>query len=295
MLGTSLVVEILLLLLALLVGVAFGTARRGCPLMAIMGRWAFWLGSSLGCALALHQFGISTRPVWALALFCFMLWFLLETAYNWMAIDALSRSDLPLFPVFRENSRGPEWPAAPRFIELREQLRKMGLRNVVSLVAEINGEPVMRCPVYETEDRLTRMQVLFLPHHSGAIQVSYAFSSLTEDGRRIVTDNFFLPFGGFYPESMEVVRKPWTRSLKRLLKVHEARLRKHGTPLVPWDISPTQDLNEQQGEIERVNTTLGFLVPVNQRSERGKITREGRYRIWQELWMLKYLGLSKSY
>jgi hypothetical protein len=165
-------------------------------------------------------------------------------------------------------------------------------------VAELNGEAVMRCPIYETADGLRRVQVLFLPHHSGAIQVSFAISSITQDGRRIVTDNFFLPFGGFYPEDMDVVRKPWTRSLKRLTHHHERRLRALEAlqiPLARWDTNPDQDLNNQQREIERVNTSLGFLVPVQERSQRGKITREGRYRVWMELWTLKYLGISKSY
>ena len=295
MFGVSLVVEGILIVLALLVGLSFGSARRGCPILAIFGRWFFWLSGSLGIALLLHYFDVSSRPLWALALFCFLLWFLLETLYNWLAIDALSRSELPLFPDFRQNTRGNEWPAQPRFIQLREMLRKMGLKMTVSLIAEINGEPVMRCPVYESADALRRVQVLFLPHHSGAIQVSFAVSSQTEDGRRIVTDNFFLPFGGFYPEEMEVVRKPWIRSLKRLMRIHERRLQKLGAQLRPWEGDPAQDLNQQQREIERVNTNLGFLVPAHLRPERGKITREGRYRVWMELWTLKYLGIAKSY
>ncbi len=293
--GASTVVEAVLILLALLGGLAFGSARRGCPIMAIFGRWVFWLGGSLGVALALHHLEFSSRPLWSIAAFCFLLWFLLETLYNWLAIDALSRSELPLFPNFRENERGNEWPAAPRFIRLRETLRKMGFKSVATLVAELDGQPVMRCPVYETADGLTRLQILFLPHHSGAIQVSYSFSSRTEDGRRIVTDNFFLPFGGFYPEKMEVVRKPWTRSLRRLARLHERRLSAISTPLISWDVDPRQDLNEQQRDIEHTNTRLGFLVPVPQRPELGKITREGRYRIWLELWMLRYLGIAKSY
>ena len=55
------------------------------------------------------------------------------------------------------------------------------------------------------------------------------------------------------------------------------------------------DLNEAQRELDLVNTELGFLNPKGAREERGKITFEGRYRVWKEIWMLNYLGRSARY
>lgn len=41
---------------------------------------------------------------------------------------------------------------------------------------------------------------------------------------RYVTDNLYLPFGGFYPENWLVERLPWRRSLPRLMARHEQRM-----------------------------------------------------------------------
>ena len=40
---------------------------------------------------------------------------------------------------------------------------------------------------------------------------------------------------------------------------------------------------------------LGFLHPHPEREDFGKITHEGRYRVWKEIWMLNYLGRSARY
>jgi len=55
------------------------------------------------------------------------------------------------------------------------------------------------------------------------------------------------------------------------------------------------DINAAQNELDRLNTELGFLVPHAEREEQGKITHEGRYRVWKEIWMLDYLGRSSRY
>lgn len=59
---------------------------------------------------------------------------------------------------------------------------------------------------------------------------------------------------------------------------------------MPWTTEPLGDLNLQQRELEEVNTELGFLFPRSQREDHGKITYEGRYRVWKELWLLNYFG-----
>ena len=47
--------------------------------------------------------------------------------------------------------------------------------------------------------------------------------------------------------------------------------------------------------MEQINTELGFLLPHAEREEFGKITPEGRFRIWKEAWLLDYFGLSTRY
>ena len=55
------------------------------------------------------------------------------------------------------------------------------------------------------------------------------------------------------------------------------------------------DLNVQNSELDRLNTEMGFLHPHHERDDLGKITHEGRYRVWKEIWMLDYLGLPTRY
>ena len=50
-----------------------------------------------------------------------------------------------------------------------------------------------------------------------------------------------------------------------------------------------------QHELDQLNTALGFLHPLHEREDLGKITHEGRYRVWKEIWMLNYLGRAARY
>jgi hypothetical protein len=76
---------------------------------------------------------------------------------------------------------------------------------------------------------------------------------------------------------------------------HKARLARVTDPLVPWQTDPLADLNAQQHELEQVNTELGFLFPRALYEEHGKITYEGRFRVWKEILMLNYFGRSARY
>jgi len=68
-----------------------------------------------------------------------------------------------------------------------------------------------------------------------------------------------------------------------------------GRGLVPLTVDPMADLNDTQSELDRVNTELGFLNPRGAREDHGKISNEGRYRVWKEIWMLNYLGRAARY
>ena len=101
---------------------------------------------------------------------------------------------------------------------------------------------------------------------------------------RSSTDNLYIPFGGFYPENWLVERRPWRRSLPRLLARHRARLAPFQAA-VPFAGEPDgQNLNTSQHELDRLNTELGFLHPQHEREDLGKNTQEGRYRVRKEIW-----------
>lgn len=269
--------------------------RMGSPILSILDRWLRWFVFALGAAQLCTDFVLIDRPFWVLAVVFFIVWFLGETLYNWLAITAHSLSPLPLFPRYVVNDTGEEWPVQPRLLKIREWLRAQGFRQVQALKAEIGGGIFLRVSVYHDAQATVRVQVTFIPQANGAISVCYAVTSVGADGSRYLTDNLYIPFGGFYPENWFVERAPWRRSLPRLLARHRARLARLGAQIVPFETEPLADFNAVQYELDQLNTELGFLHPRAERDDRGKFTHEGRYRVWKEIWMLNYLGRSAKY
>ena len=96
-------------------------------------------------------------------------------------------------------------------------MRAQGFKQVQSLKAEIGGGIYLRGSVYQDEAARVRVQVTFLPQATGMVSVCYSLVSLTGDGTSYVTDNFYIPFAGFYPENWFVERFPWRRALTSLL------------------------------------------------------------------------------
>lgn len=280
---------------ALLLLLFYINLRVASPLLAIPIRWLRWVLFSLFVAETNARFGWIDRSFWVMATGAFLLWFLLESAFNWLRVSAISLSPLPLFPKFAANTSGDEWPVQQRLLKVRDWLRDNRYTAVQALKAEVGGGVWLRVSVYQNHERTVRVQVAFLPQDSGAITVCFSLSSETQSGRRYVTDNFFLPFGGFYPEDWRVERTPWRRALPRLVAHHLARMAKAGEVPMAWEAEPLDDLNRQQQLMEQVNTELGFLLPHVEREEHGKITPEGRFRVWKEAWLLAYLGRAGEY
>ena len=269
--------------------------RRASPVVAIFNRWMRWLIFGFGLAKIVLDLGLSDRPYWVLAAVFLLTYFLVETVYRWMEIQALSLSPIPLFPRFAVNVSGEEWPTQPRLVKERDWLRGQGFRAVQSLRAEIAPGIYLRMSIYQDSSDKLRVQVLFLPQPTGNIVMCASLASQNADGTRFVTDNLYLPFAGFYPENWLVDRSPWRRSLQALLKRHRKRVANESDPLQSWEIEPLADLNAQQHALEQVNTELGFLFPHHEREEFGKMTAEARYRVWKEAWLLNYFGCSAKY
>jgi hypothetical protein len=286
-----------LILVAILVSLVLMqiNQRLASPVLSIVDRWIRWFVFSFGAAQLCRDFDLIDRPFWALTAVFFLIWFLGETLYNWLAITAHSLSPLPLFPRYVVNSGGDEWPVQPRLLKVREWLRAQGFRQAQALKAEIGGGIHLRVSIYQDAQATIRVQVTFIPQSNGAISVCYAVTSLTAEGSLYLTDNLYIPFGGFFPEHWFVERKPWRRSLPALLARHRARLAAAGAQPVPFSAEPLADLNAAQRELDQLNTELGFLHPHAEREDFGKFTQEGRYRVWKEIWMLNYLGRPARY
>lgn len=260
--------------------------------ISVLNRWARWLGVTFGAAFLVFDAGWANRPFWVIGLVFFIGWLLVETVYTWLAINALSRSTVSLFPRFTENDTGEEWPAQKKLIEVKDWLKLKGYSKSKALLADVGHGIKIRTSVFQSEDNKTRFQILFVPKSNGDIGYCYSFSSESESGERFVTDNLFMPYGGFYPENWSVVRKPWTRNIISLYKLHQKRVNK--AELADYEIDPVNDLNSQQRNLEQVNVQEGFLFPAHLHEEHGRITWEGRYRVWKEVWMLNYFGISMA-
>lgn len=269
--------------------------RRASLLVGILNRWLRWFTFATAAAYLSFATQLFAKPFWVLFVIFFLLWFLVETVYHWWAIKALSNSSVPLFPDFEENPQGEEWPAQKRFLNIRRWLKDKSYRSIASLRAELMPGISLRMHVFQSENNKTRIQILFIPQRHGAVSMCYTILSRTVEGSRYVTDNMFLPFGGFYPENWYLERRPLVRNFSRLFNSHKTRINNTKDVFVDWDEEIIDDVNDQQSTLERVNTEMGFLNPIHQREEYGKITREGCYRVWKEIWMLNYFGKAYSY
>lgn len=280
---------------ALLLLLFYINLRLASPLLAIPIRWLRWILFSVFAAQANDQFGFIDRPDWVIAVAAFLGWFLVESTFNWLKVSAISLSPLPLFPRYVVNTSGDEWPTQQRLLKVRDWLRMQRFSPVQALKAELGGGIWLRTSVHHNQSGTIRLHTLFVPQESGAITVCFSLSSRTASGRRYLTDNLYIPFGGFYPENWYVERTPWRRGIAGLMARHERRLAAAKEELLPWDSSPIDDINQQQQQMETVNTELGYLQPHADREEYGKITPEGRFRVWKEAWLLDYLGVAQRY
>ena len=265
---------------------------KGIPVFVLVSRWLRWVLFAGLFSYFLKRLEISFRPDWVHFVTGIALWFIMETGYYWIAIKALSRSEIPLFPSFKANEDGDEWPADPLLIKLREWLREQKFKRLSALKAELFEDTFLRASIYESADKLTRLQILFIPKRKGGATACYTLSTNGTDNNRIITDNLYLPFGGYYPEKWNILRKPLIGSLQRLLKLHQLRTIKSSIVAIPFEDEPLEELNDQQRILERLNLEAGFLNPRHFQEEVGKISYDGRYRLWKEMWLLAYFGKS---
>jgi len=283
-------------------GLVFGllmwlNKRNPSPKFAIFARWSRWIFIASGSATIADGMGYPSEVLPLVGLSGFMGWFLLESGYSWLAVMAFSKSNLPLFPYYEENTRGDEWPSDDTSISIRGWLRSHQFTKVQALYAKIEGEVLMRVSIYENEEKTTRITVFIFSGIGSVSSVSFSFQSKLEDNTRIITDNIYLPFGGFYPENYYIERKPWKRSIDLLSQLHQRQCEtvRDGRSLKPFDQLPLNELNVEQRNLEQLNRELGFLSPVGAEEEEGRITPAGRFRVWAELWMLSYFGKPRQY
>ena len=285
----------LLALAALVILLSRLGGSQRAPRLLLISRWLRWLLFAAIFSYLLKEFELSMRPDWVHFVTGLALWFLCETGYNWIVINALSRSDIPLFPHFKlSEGDDSEWLADRQLSKLKDWLEDKNFKCRAILKASLFEDMVLKSSIYESPDRTTRLHILFVPGVKKIAPSSYSLCTNGSGDQRLITDNHSLPFGGYYPGIWTLVRKPMIRSIKHLFKIHEKRLNKTDFEPAPFDSEPLEDLNQQQKLLENLNTKHGFLNPLRFRQENGRLTADGRYRLWKEMWLLAYLGRSVS-
>ncbi len=287
--------NILFVLLTIFILLNIANRQWHIPLLTIINRWLRWMLFAFLFMLFIIKYFeneyifYSIMPIFLIGL---LIYILFETIYNWILIDILSKSDMKLFPIFYQNIQGDEWPSHKKYHAIKDWLKKHKFFQKQSIKSNITESLYLRSSIYDDPENNTRLQILFIPQYTGDLNMYLIFSSLIENNQRIITDNISLPFGGFYPESWDIIRKPLIQSIEILFKIHNKRISKFNKKLINWNNEPLNDLNEQSVKLEELNIENGFLIAKNLQEEYGRISGDGRYRIWKEILALNYFGKS---
>ena len=276
-------------LLAVFLTITLANRSMVHPLLNLVNRWVRWVLFANTIAFLVTSQSWTDRPFWAVFIIAFLIWFLLETIYNWIYIRALSFSEVPLFPRYR-TSQKEEWPIDARWIDVKRWMRESSYQTEGSYEALLIQDLMIRNVVFDRTDKMLRIQVVFLPQTSSRVPPYFILTSIDQDGQRVVTNNLPLPFGGIYPKSWNVARRPLTRKIDRLVEIHEQRVLKKSFKPVAFDDNALEELNRQQQALEQANVQGGFLHAHEYREDYGVLSSNGRYRLWKEIWSLNYLG-----
>ncbi len=257
--------------------------------LVLLNRWLRWGLFGVGMAYLVRDWGGSYRPYWALAPTFLLIWMLVESVYTWLAVRALSLSSLPVFPSYRGGVPEVNWPVEPRFLKVKEEIRSLGFTVREKMRAELGEYMTLTSVIYADEENKTRLQVIFVPRPNSRPALFFIFTSKSES-ERWGTENVWLPFGGVVPRSWHIDRKPFCTSPAKLLQRHRRKIEKAGEELVSFDDQWVDELNEEQDTLDRVSTEEGILFSRRHRPEYGKLTGDGRYRVWKQILLLNFFG-----
>jgi hypothetical protein len=261
------------------------------PVLKLLIRWTRLLLVGCFIGVVLFWIGMTGIPLWRLVLIGGLVWLLCESLYLWVFIFVWDRSEIPLFPELVEKETS-EWPANKRFLFIKDWVREHGYREVASMDYRFDGHTLQQSVVFLSPDETIRMQVMITPDANGVLLDQVVFWSETADGKLVLTDNVFMPFGGTFPDSWKVQRFPLIRKTGQLADKHGSLVSKLETTLVGNPSSPLEWVKKRQQELEEHNRACGYLNERVNQPDYGKLTGEGRYRLWKEMMVLNYLGLS---
>ena len=257
------------------------------PVNKMFIRWLRLFVTGLFFGLVLKISVLQGVAYWRLCMIGFLLWCLVESLYIWFYILAWDRSEQPLFPKIRKVDR-VDWPANKRFFLIRDWIRQNHYEEIGAFRYYYEEIVLQQAIIYQSPDKTVRIQVMIIPDSTGVIMDQVIFVSQNSDGVRYISDNIFMPFGGIYPDDWKVKRYASVRRIESLVKRHVDTLARAGVTCVQMEDEPLAWIEETQKLLEALNIEYGLLNPPRDRQEFGKLTGEGRYRIWKELLLLNY-------
>ena len=285
--------ELTLLLLAVYVITHILSKQLPMRVLGLIKHWMRWMSFACAFSLILVVFEWSSRPDWVHFVSGLALWFMLETVFYKVSIHMMNVSEMELFPKYKNDTDENLWPINKEVLKVKDLLSKEGFKFEETLKAHIVSHITIRQAIFLDEARKIRLNVLFVPNAQNQIKLFYSLFSTKGSGENLITDNQNMPFGGFYPEHWTVNRFPLCHSLGQLLKKHRKAIEeaKDTWSLLDEDIRTKS--NKLQRELEIKNREMGFLnLPNNE--DKQKISPDGCFRIWTEMWLLAYFGKTLS-
>ena len=285
--------ELTLVLLAVYLIMLIFSKQFPMRIFSLISHWARWLSFACAFSLMLTFFEWSNRPDWVHFVSGLALWFVLETLFYKISIHMLNISDMELFPKYKHDTNENLWPITKEVLQIKEFLSAEGFKSEEILKAQIVSNITIRQAVFLDDSQKIRLNVLFIPHANHETKIFYSLFSMHTSGETLITDNQNMPFGGYYPENWTVNRFPVCHSLKQLLKKHRELVGEKKEALVALNEDMRTNTNRLQWELEKRNREMGFLKIPDSEDKR-RISPEGCFRIWTEMWLLAYFGKTLS-
>jgi hypothetical protein len=272
----------------LLAIIVFGIRRYPLsPRMAFLSAWCMRIFMALFFSYLANVVCDQQRPIPLLVAITLLLLFLIESVKLWIFTNMLSQIDIPIFPKFSQCDENFIWPMGEVFDSARRAIFAYGFNEKALL--KVGNEKLFaaRSPVFYSDDRRSRLQVIFDSFSGSRSFVNCILTSFTTDGSAVVTNNLQTIFASFYPQSWDVKRYPMA-PLEYILKTHSARIMGKDTVEMSTD-SSWNSINTEYHQIELANCNFGLCEKLGD-NDHITLTFAGRYRLWVDLLNYAYLG-----
>ncbi len=264
---------------------AVNDSRFQSPFLWTIDRWLKLALFSLATACVL-KFSLGFENFAASAAVGALVYFGLESLLFWLNISIVSDDDSPLFAPYSETDSA--WRPEKKFLDMKRSIESRGFSKSGSFKSGIGREECkFFLTTFDSSDKKIRLSVKFVPFGKAWLNVFIA-ESFAGDGTVFRTEANFIPFGLAFPKNYDAARFPLETNPVRLLKKHESRVEKSGKKIAGLPENPLEWINGELNNIERENVARGFINDRYKASEFGKLTPEGKNRLWWDAVITAY-------